>query len=294
MEGRQTVLIIGGSGFLGTHLALKLRDDYKVMATYHSKPIQIPGVMTLPFSLRDPEWIKRAIYTVSPDVVIYAAGSNSVIAAERDTKLAEAMHVAALAPVLKASTIFQPRFIYLSNCYTFDGSRGNYREGDTILASTSLGKLKVSGENLVRSRALNYAIVRLSPVFGRGNGLSTPFLDRLRISLGRKQKIPMDGTEVHSYVAIPSVTDFIKRLIESGPRNRIYHFGGITKCTQYDFARAFAKRFKFDPSLVVQSGQAQHHPRDYSLNSTETAQMLKLKPLLLDEGFDALERGIRG
>jgi dTDP-4-dehydrorhamnose reductase len=295
--GGKTVLIIGGSGFLGSHLALKLRDEHKVFATYCNHPVRYRGVTTLPMDLGNPDWIKRAIYTASPDVVVHAVGSNNLKKSDDESREAEWLHVSSLAPILKAATIFQPRLIYLSNCYTFDGAKGNYRETDTILAQTTLGKLKIAGENFVRGRALNYNIVRLSPVYGRSNGNNLSFLDILRIRLSRKLKTEVDATEVHSFAHVDTVTDLVSRLIEIGPRNKVHHFGGLTKCTYLDLARAFAKRYRFDPSLIVplpreQSSTAglEQTEFDFSMNSTETIHTLKVRPLLLEEGLDLFER----
>ncbi len=295
MGSEKTIFIIGGSGFLGSHLALKLRDHAKVFATYHRNPIRIPGVTTIPMDLGNLDWIKRAIYSSGPDAVVYAAGSNSLSAAEADPKEGEHLQVACLGPVLKAATIFQPRFIYFSSCYAFDGSRGNYRETDAILSPTTLGKLKISAENFVRGRALNYSILRLSPVYGRGNGHACSFLDHLRIRLGRKLKTAVDSTEIHSFTPIDAVTDLVQRIIENGPRNEIHHLGGLTKCTYLELAQNFAEKIGADPALIVPlaAERASTHGLDqtrfdFSLNSSETMHTFQLAPPLLDDGLAAL------
>ena len=293
MADLKTVLIIGGSGFVGTHLALHLRKNFKVFSTYYSRATQLPGVTNIPFNLKDDDWIKRMIYSASPDVVIYCAGSNDLVDAVKDPRSYDRMHVSALEPVLKASTIFQPRFIYISNSFVFDGTRGNYREVDTVLASTELGKFKVAGENFVRGRALNFVLVRSSPLFGRGNGDSFTLLDRLRLDLSRKKKIPLDNSHIHNFGLIDLFVEFVTRLIEVGPKNRPYHFGGLTKCTQLEFGKHFATRFGYDPNLIVPSGRAAtDSDRDFSLNSTDSIKILGTQPILLDEAFNEFEKRV--
>ena len=63
MAGTKAILIIGGSGFVGTHLALKLREGYKVFATYHTKRFAIPGVTF--YGIKDPAKFDRRTPTVA-------------------------------------------------------------------------------------------------------------------------------------------------------------------------------------------------------------------------------------
>lgn len=297
MANTKAVLIIGGSGFLGTHLALRLREGYKVFATYHKRPILIRGVTFLPFNVENRNWIKRVVYTARPDVIIYAAGSNSMEWAENFPREAERVHTGGAATTSAVLDILQHKFIYLSNCYTFDGTKGNYRETDAVLPSTSLGKAKLGGENFIRGKSLNHVIIRSSPVFGRGNGTNLSFLDRLRMSLDRGNRVELPKYELHSFAPVSGLVDLVERLVETGVKNKILHYGGLTKVSYYDFGKEFAQHFGYDPGLIlplrpdpklklVDSDDA----HDYSLNSTQTTQLLKIKPFLLKEGLDLIEK----
>ncbi len=296
MSSTKAVLIIGGSGFVGTHLALKLRESYKVFATYHSRQISIPGVTFLPMNVTNQNWVKRIVYTAQPDVIVYAAGSNSFELAEAEPREAERIHTGGPATASNASEIFQSKFIYLSNGYLFDGHRGNYHETDTVLPYIAIGKAKLGGENYIRGRSLNYIIVRSSPVFGRGNGRRLSNLDYLRIKLSKNERIELYGAELHAHIHVSALVGLIARLVDSGPRNKTLHYGGLTKMTDIDFARAFAKRFGFNSDLIHPGRNApkkwsgESSIPDFSLNSTQVSESLNVKPLLLEESFDLLEK----
>lgn len=302
----KSILIVGGSGFLGTHLALKLRENYKVFATHFHSSARIPGVTFIPLNIENRTWAKRVVYTAMPDVVIYAAGSNSLVQAQKNARAAERLHTVGPATISSATDVLQPKFIFVSNCYLFDGNRGNYHETDTVLPDTALGKAKLGGENQIRGKSLNYLIARSSPLFGRGNGYSLSFFDSLRIALSQKKRVELSTEEIHSFAPVYGFVDFIARLVDTGIRNKVLHYGGLTKVSYFEFGRAFAKRFGFDPSLILPvgpQGQAgkkalitgESAPLDYSLNSTFMVENLKLKPLLLEEGFDLVEKNlIRG
>ncbi len=289
----KSVLIIGGSGFVGTHLALRLREKHKVFATYFKRRVSVPGVTFVPFNMAQRDWVKRVVYMARPDVVIYAAGSNDVDWCEANPRETEWIHTGGAANVVGVTEMMQPKFIYLSNSYVFDGLKGNYREDDIILPSTALGKYKVSGENYVRGKSLNHVIVRSSPLFGRGNGYNRSFLDRLRMALDRKQRFEVDSRSLHSFAPVDNLVTLIDRVIDSGIRNKTLHHGGLTKLTLLEFAQAFARRFGYDQSLIIPKGDLEpshHESRDYSLNSTQIVESLQIKPLLLEQSLDLIEK----
>jgi dTDP-4-dehydrorhamnose reductase len=298
VAGTKAILIIGGSGFVGTHLALKLREGYKVFATYHTKRFAIPGVTFVPMEVANRNWAKRVIYAMRPDVVIYAAGGNDFERAEKSPREAQIAHINGAAIIASSAEILQPKFIYLSSCYAFDGMKGNYREGDTVLPSSELGKAKVGGENGIRGRSLNYVIIRSSPLIGRGNGRNPTFLDSLRIRLSRKEKLSLPAHELHSFAPVQGLTDAIVAVIDHGVRNKTIHYGGLTKLSYFDYARLFAKRFNLDPGLITphapKGATALHEEQsstyDYSLNSSLAIELLKIKPFLLEESFDLIDQ----
>jgi dTDP-4-dehydrorhamnose reductase len=242
-------------------------------------------------------WVKRVLITTRPDVVIYLAGKNDRKWAEQNIRTAELLHATGTATVTSMSDIAQPRMIYVSNSYVFDGSKGNYHESDIVLPDSVLGKMKLGGENIVKSKCLNYVILRTSPILGRGNGDNISFLDRLRMSLDRKLRFEVSNKELHSFTLTDSFCDLMVRLIESGVRNRVIHYGGLTKLSTFDLAKEFAKRFHYDPSLIAATnviqkkmGGNEEAQLDFSLNSTQAVETLKIKPLLLEESFDLIEK----
>ena len=296
MKRIKSILIVGASGFIGTHLCLALRKKYKVFATYCRHPFQIEGVTSIPLNPLNRDWAKRVVYSVQPNVVIYSCGRNSVPWAEENTKEAEALHADGAVNLATVSNIFQPKYILISNSYVFDGRKGNYYESDIVLPPNALGKAKLNSENYIKGRSLNYVIVRSVPLYGRGNGYNLSFLDRIRFALDRGDRIEMSNEELHSYAPIYGFRQLIEKLVEGGPRNKVIHYSGLTKMTEYEFCRSFAKRFGFngdlifprtDPQLKVQDLNPQY---DFSLNCTEAVKTLKIKPFTLEEGFDLLEQ----
>ena len=288
---------MGGGGFIGTHLAMKLRDHYKVFATFHRHKISLPGVTYLPFGMDNKNWIKRVMYTVKPDVIIYAAGNNNVEWSENNPRIAEGLHVNGATIMAGAADIMQPKFIFLSNSYVFDGAKGNYHEQDTVLPLTTMGRVKLGGENVIKSKCLNYIIIRSSPLIGRGNAFSLSYLDRLRMAFDANQHMELSNYELQSFAPVQGLCDLVARVVESGVKNRVLHYGGLTRVTSFEFAQKFAKHFGYNPDLVVpkapfyrRKGAGDEFIFDYSLNTTQAVELLKVKPFLLEECFDLIDK----
>jgi dTDP-4-dehydrorhamnose reductase len=294
----KAVLILGGSGFIGTHLALRLRDYYKVFATYFTNKYSVPGTTYIPFSIENKLWIKRILHTIQPDAIIYLIGSNDLAWVDKKPRLAESLHSIGPGALVNPSELNQPQVIYISNPYVFDGTKGNYKELDIIMPNSVMGRVKIEGENLIKSKLFNYVIVRSSPLFGRGNGLGLTFFDRLRMALSTQQRHYALQQEIHSFAPVQGLTEAIHRIIELGIRNKTLNYGGITKVSHFEFARLFAKHFKLNPALVTPrklgaiSTFDQNLTLDFSLNSSATTELLKIKPLLLEESFDLINQNL--
>ena len=288
MSLTKTVLVVGGSGFVGSHVVTKLREQYKVYATYRSHPITLPGVTYLPMALEDRIWTKRLIRWVEPHVIVYCAGSNDRQWVEAKGDEADLVHASGISTVAEACGILQSKVIYISNAYTFEGKSGNYHESDTALPYTDFGKLKLSGENYLRAKSLNWAVVRSSPLYGRSVPFHPNFLDMLRMRLDRGQPVELSDRETHSWAPVGGLADVIALMIESTIKNKMFHYSGLTKVSSFEFAREFAKKFGYSENLVTRPQKDDADEEDYSLNCTLAVETLKLKPVLLSDGLSHL------
>jgi len=295
------ILILGGSGLLGSQLALRLRDQHRVYTTSYTKQVEIPGVHWLPLRIQNFQWAERLVFLVEPEVIIYAIPWNDPVLSRVEPKMSEVIHAGGVATILKNVGLTSTRFIYFSNGYVFPGTKGNYHESDMSLPCCMLGRHKLSGEGLVKSKAMVHNIIRLGPILGRGIGKNISFLERLQIHLERNEPIEVFDHEYHGFQDIQTVTKLVESVIELRPKNGTYHVSGLTKLTQFELACRFAERFGYNPGLIrkAEPHYLEHAIKDgekldLSMNSTVAYKELNLRPLVIEESFNLLEKLLFG
>jgi FlaA1/EpsC-like NDP-sugar epimerase len=85
---KPTILITGGTGFLGKHLGVKLRDRFNVILgarnnTHNREAEQITGCRALPMDVSNIESVRDAFAETRPQVVVHAAATKYVDLSER-------------------------------------------------------------------------------------------------------------------------------------------------------------------------------------------------------------------
>lgn len=84
----KTILITGGTGFLGRNLALKLKNDYRVVLTGRNNKQNLfaskyTGCEVAPLDISNIESVRDVFVEFKPDIVIHAAATKFVDLAEK-------------------------------------------------------------------------------------------------------------------------------------------------------------------------------------------------------------------
>lgn len=181
------VLVVGSQGFIGTRLCQKL-DDYIGVDLKDGKDFCDP--------------IVRGILP-EVDIVVFLAASleQTREAYEYNLKLYTAL------------SSFEARIIFTSSAAVYTDCDVLHIEKEFPKPQTIYGKSKVLGENIIKDLFENYTILRLSNVFGDGDGKGV--IDTFK---NGGNTIYGDGKQIRDYIYVDTVVTAIKRVIDAPER----------------------------------------------------------------------------
>jgi dTDP-4-dehydrorhamnose reductase len=147
-----TVLVLGSSGQLATHLRALLPD-----ATYcgrDSLDLGKPGAVT------------ASIEAMKPSAIVNAAGYTAVDKAESEPALAWRINAESAAAAALAATALDVPLVHVSTNYVFDGTKASeYVEDDATNPLSVYGATKLAGELATRALCKKSWILRVGWVF---------------------------------------------------------------------------------------------------------------------------------
>jgi dTDP-4-dehydrorhamnose reductase len=225
------VLLVGGSGQLGTALRAALADD-EIVAPSHAQFDVVTGDA-------------RELLAAHPyDVAINCTAFHNVDVCEREPGPAFAANAIAVDRLAAATAARGAAFVTVSTDYVFAGDLGRpYREDDTPNPRTAYGVSKLAGEILARRHGPRHIIVRTSGLFGTVGTSNKGYtlIDKVlgQAERGEPTRMVADMTFSPSYA--PDVARAIRDLIAAEAYGT-HHVTNAGACTWFEFVRAaFAK-----------------------------------------------------
>jgi dTDP-4-dehydrorhamnose reductase len=285
------ILLIGGSGQLGTALRAELADA-EISAPAH---VAFDLVTDEPAALLD-----GARY----DVAINCAAFHNVDTCEREPDKAFAANTLAVDGFARACAERDIAFMTISTDYVFDGTATRpYTETDAPGPRTTYGVSKLGGELLARRSGRKHYVVRTSGVFGTVGTSSKGYtlIDKVLGQAERGEPTRMVADMRFSPSYAPHVARAIRGLIEAEAYG-LHHVTNAGECSWFEFVQAaFAKAgfadAKLEPVAYASFGNPVQRPM-YSPLANTTFAALGLAPLprwdaALDEFLAARSRRVQ-
>lgn len=249
---RPKVFIIGISGQLGYHLALRLREKFHVVGAYFTNQVDIPNVQTYPVSPKNLEILETLIRIQSPDFTINTFGISDPKTVQNQEKLSESYNIMMAVSFAVLANKLKAKHIHLSCAEVYDGSDGNYQEefADFTLFDP-LGKQKIAGETYIRTQTLESTILRVGKVVGLGHYHRPSYFDRLRLACANQTPFDAPANKRHSFLSTHSFATAIEQVLlgEIPMKHRTFNLGGCNMSEQ-DLAQGWAKRIEVDPKFI--------------------------------------------
>jgi dTDP-4-dehydrorhamnose reductase len=225
------ILLIGGTGQLGTALRAELAGD----------EIAAPPHVAFDLVSDDPAALLDGVHY---DVAINCAAFHNVDICEREPDKAFAANTLAVDGFARACAERDIAFMTISTDYVFDGTASRpYTEADAPGPRTTYGVSKLGGELLTRRAGRKHFVVRTSGVFGTVGTSSKGYtlIDKVLAQAQRGEPTRMVADMTFSPSYAPHVARAIHSLIDAQAYG-VHHVTNAGACTWFEFVQAaFAK-----------------------------------------------------
>lgn len=256
--------ITGGSGLLGERLATVADPDDELILSHNSN--KTPDTVKCDITNHDETY--ETIMKYDPDVIIHAAAMTNVDLCEDEIDQAYKINADATGNLAKIADENNMKIIYVSTDFVFDGKKGNYKEDDTTNPLGIYAKSKYDGEIQLKQNTDNYAIGRVSVLYGwhQRSNFTTWVIDELR----KGNSINIVTDQINSPTYADNAAEALFKLAKSD-KTGVYHTAGNDLISRYDFTLKIAEAFNLDSDLInpITSDkfvQKAPRPRDSSLN----------------------------
>ncbi len=265
-----TLLITGGSGYLGSHLARRAREAWHVVATYFSHPPDLPGCQTVPLDIRDGRAVVELFSRTCPHAVIHTAADMSDPAAMQAVIVQGTRHIAAAAGTAGV------RLIHLSSDVLFDGEQGPYSEADPPCPITPYGEAKAAAERFVADLCPTASIVRTSLIYGFNP--PDPRTMWVLNSVRQRQPITLFTDELRCPVWVEQLANALLELVTLDGADGVWHLAGPQPLSRYQFGERLVRAWGLDPAGITPglSRESGHlRPRDCRLQISRAQARLR-------------------
>lgn len=283
------VLIIGAGGFLGQNLARFFSERHEIVLTFHQTPVPAAlsrGEAAIRLSVCDDDAVRQTIASVSPDVVINAAGNKDVRYCETHPDEARRINALGASNVARACRAAGARLVHISTDLVFEGSQGGYAETDVPRPVLTYGATKLEGERLVLAELPDAIVCRSGGIYGAGSPNLRWLSDELKA-----HRIVDCFTDVYNTPTYAwNLAEMIEWIVDRN-LSGVFHTVGPQRVNRFEWFSMFAEECALDTSLLrpVEAGDRREalllRP-DASLSSEATRRTVRVP-------FDSVAQGFR-
>jgi dTDP-4-dehydrorhamnose reductase len=285
-----TLLITGGSGFVGKNLANFFASRCSLVTTYFQHPTALDSTtQSFRLDVTDAAQVISIVERVRPDAVIHAAGIKDVRFCEGHADEAHRVNALGTHNVARACRRFGAHLIYLSTDLVFNCVKGNFKEDELPQPTLVYGRSKLAGERLALEELKDVAVCRSGGIYGK----ESPLLTWLSAELdaGRVLDCFVDVFNTPTYVE--NLAEMMQTIIMNR-LSGVFHTVGRERVSRFEFFRCYAGAFGLDGDLLAPVSIAHMKDRfflqpDSSLSVEQTSRRLGIAFNSIAEGFSRLK-----
>ena len=248
------ILILGGTGLLGSHCQRYFSQNYEVAWTYFKSLNEDKNGILFSYSGKD-SVLLDVIKKSKPDIIINTIGLVSVDACELNHNYASLLNtklVKEIVDVIKILNLDNCYFVQISSGGVY-GDRKNrkeypWNENDELNPLSVYAKSKYKGE-IEAQKNIGPTLIIRSDFYGL-NFITHRETLLSWIIYHAENDLEMDGWE--NVFFSPISASYLSKTIEQaiiGRLEGIYNIGSTDGCNKYDFVEKVCKKIKLSPKI---------------------------------------------
>ncbi len=234
-------LIIGASGFIGSHLYEQCRGNgIDVLGTYCTHSY-------------NPEWIRfdicaddlydfciRYLNGKDLDAVVLCGANANIDSCKKNRIESSLLNVTATQRILEQADVLGAKCVFLSSEAVFDGTKGMYAEEDATNPVTVYGMQKLRVEQYMIHNISDYLIFRISRAVGSRFGEQDIFDEFYRKMVGNEEIVCLKNQSF----CLTEIGDITQGIINALNQNisGLYHLSSANYISRYKLGQLYGKR----------------------------------------------------
>ena len=268
----KNILITGGAGYIGSHIAeILIKDKKKVflldnLSTGHKKLINRKSKFFLS-DIRKINKTREIVKKYKIDSIIHLAAALSVGESQKKPKKYESINVKGTKKILQAIKKSKvSNFIFSSTCAVYQDGLSKVSENSKLKPTSVYGKTKLKGEKIIKNfckkNKINYGILRYFNVAGASQSGKIGQINKgdqlfknLSVELQKKKPVfkiygnnydTKDGTCIRDYIHVVDIANIHLKVLNKISNNKslILNCGYSHGISVNDVINSFKKNTK--------------------------------------------------
>ena len=245
----QTLLLTGGSGYLGRHLARRAASRFSLVTAYYFSPNVTAG-KPIPLDVTDRDAVFRAVEAIQPRAIIHAAAINP---GRGDEAAMMRVNADGAQRIAEAARQAGARLVHVSTDVVHDGRHAPYADDAPPAPLNAYGRSKAAGEAAVAGACPQAVIVRTSLIYGleemdRG---TAGFVEKLQTG----RPLTLFNDVIRQPVWVETLSEALLRLVDL-PAAGTLNVAGRQALTREAFARQMLAYWQVETGNLLRSGRA--------------------------------------
>jgi dTDP-4-dehydrorhamnose reductase len=244
------ILILGASGFLGSHLFESLSERVETIGTYMN-PHEKLSTKLHKLNATNYQELESFILKVAPTVIVNCVGLSDVEACEMRPEASWKLNAAIPIRVAGLAKSRSIKFIHISTDHFYSKINIPRSEIAPVIPINQYGYSKLHAEKSILTNNSDSLVLRTN-FFGHSKNGKKSILDFAISTLESGQKINGFDDVVFSPVGIHEISKFLLSEV-SGRATGVLNFASSRPLSKYEFMVLIAKARGFSESRVLRS-----------------------------------------